>query len=444
MQRRTSRRTFLKRSGLAMAGALILPRLSRGQSANGKLQLAAIGVGGKGRSNLSAFASSGKVDVVALCDTDEKWLKPAAEGFSDARTYFDWRALLDKEAENIDAVCVSTPDHMHAPIAYSAIMMGKHCFCEKPLTQGIFEARQLRLAAEQTGVVTQMGNQIHSHASYRNAMKILQDGTLGKVKEWHSWITRSYGGEGMARPAGEDPIPEGLHWDLWLGVAPERPYKEGLYHPEKWRSWQDFGTGSLGDFGCHIFDPVFTGLGIGAPLRVSAEVPEHDEEVWPHWEIVHYEFPGTPLTADDTIRATWYDGGKRPGPEAMGLPAGTGLPGSGSAVIGEEGAMILPHYNQPILLFPDGDPEDFKQPELPSLNHYHQWVNACLGTDTVTTPFSYAGPLTEAVLLGNLANRCPGHTLEWDPVNLRVTNLSEANALLRGPYRDGWGVEGLS
>lgn len=439
-----SRRTFLKRSSFAAATPLILPRLGLGQSPNGKLQLAAVGVGGQGGSDLSAIFSSGNVDVVALCDVDETRLTAAASTYKAARKYFDWRELLDKEAANIDAVCVGTPDHMHAPIAYSAISLGKHCYCEKPLTHEVYEARQLRLAAEKAGVVTQMGNQIHAHACYRNAARMIQDGVLGKVKEWHSWISNGYGGENLVRPAVEDPVPDSLHWDLWLGVAPPRPYKSDIYHPGRWRDWRDFGTGAIGDFACHILDPVFTGLGIGAPLRISAEVPEFNDEVWPHWEIIRYEFPGNALTAGDTICATWYDGGKRPGPEAMGLPVDAQLPGAGSAVIGEEGAMILPHYDKPTLLYPVDKFKDYKQPELPSLNHYHQWVNASLGTDTATSNFSYAGPLAETVLLGDIANRCPGQTLEWDAANLRVTNVPEANELLRVPYREGWEVEGLS
>lgn len=439
-----SRRTFFKHASFAVAAPLILPRLGLGQSPNGKLQLAAVGVGGQGGSDLSAIFSSGKVDVIALCDVDETQLNAAGNTHKNARKYFDWRELLEKEAANIDAVCVGTPDHMHAPIAYSAIALGKHCYCEKPLSQEVFEARQLRLAAERIGVVTQMGNQIHAHACYRSAAQLLRDGVLGKVTEWHSWISNGYGGKDLARPATEDPIPESLKWDLWLGVAPHRAFKREVYHPRNWRHWRDFGSGALGDFGCHIFDPVFTGLGIGAPLRITAEVPEYNDEVWPHWEVIQYEYPGNALTARDTIRATWYDGGKRPGPEAMGLPSDAQLPSAGSAIIGEEGAMVLPHCDKPVVLYPAERFKDFKQPDLPTLNHYHQWVNACLGTDTATSNFSYAGPLAEAVLLGDIANRCPGQTLEWDAANLRVTNVPEANALLRVPYREGWEVEGLS
>jgi hypothetical protein len=242
----------------------------------------------------------------------------------------------------------------------------------------------------------------------------------------------------------EDPLPSGLHWDLWLGVAPPRPFKAELYHPRLWRFWQDFGSGALGDFGCHIFDPVFSGLGIGAPLRLTAETPEFADGVWPYWEVIRYEFPATAMAAGDTICATWYDGGKRPGPEAMGLPAGVPLPDAGSVIVGEEGTMVLAHYGKPILLYPEDKFKEFTQPELPSLNHYHQWVNACLGTDTAASSFSNASPLVEAVLLGNVANRCAGQTLEWDAPNLQFTNAPEANALLRVPYREGWEVEGLS
>lgn len=408
-----------------------------------KLRYAAVGVGGKGGNNLRLIAECADVEVVALCDVDENALNGAAQRFPNARKYRDWRELLATERENIDAVSVSTPDHMHAPIAMSAINLGKHVFCEKPLTHDVYETRQLTLAARKAGVVTQMDIQIHSYECYRRAVRIIQDGMIGKVKEWHSWITAGYSTPGMKRPDGEDPVPPHLDWDLWLGAVPVRPYKNEQYHPKNWRYWQDFGCGGLGDFGCHIFDPLFTALGLGVPKTIQAETPEFDREVWPSWEIVHYEFPGTPLCAAETIKATWYDGGKRPPDDIVALIEVQPFPESGSIIVGTEGAMLLPHYKDPHL-FPSEKFKDYKLPDVGKQNHYIQWANACLGKDTTSAGFDYAGPLTETILVGDVAVRMGGKLLEWDSANLTFTNAPEANELLRRPYREGWSVEGLS
>ncbi|MDQ1255798.1 MAG: hypothetical protein QG656_392, partial [Candidatus Hydrogenedentes bacterium] len=342
-----TRRGFLQRAAAGVAGPLVLPRLSLGASADGRLRHAAIGVANMGKGDLFAIAGSGRVDIVALCDIDENHLNAAAQPLPNARLYRDWRELLDKEKDNIDSVNVSTPDHMHAPIALSAIELGKHVYCQKPLAHEVFEARRLTEAARNAGVVTQMGIQIHSYDVYRRAVMMLRSGVIGKVKEWHSWCSASYSTPGMDRPAGEDPVPPTVNWDSWIGVAPMRPYKEGVYHPRSWRTWRDFGCGSMGDFGCHIFDPVFTALKLGAPRTVRAEAPEFTAEVWPQWSIVHYEFPGTHWTAGDTIQGTWYDGGKQPPHElAPPLAEGQKWPDMGSLILGEEGAMLLPHIDE--------------------------------------------------------------------------------------------------
>ena len=277
-------------------------------------------------------------------------LKAAAGRYPSARRYRDWRELFAQEAEKIDAVCVSTPDHAHAPVAMTALKLGKHVFCEKPLTHELYEARQLTLAARDAGVATQMGIQIHSHQAYRTAVQWLRDGHIGKVKEWHSWASARGSAPDLTMPESEDPPPAHLAWDLWLGVAPARPYKAELYHPGRWRHWQDFGSGAIGDFACHIFDPVFTALGIGAPISVRAEVSDTRPAVWPTSQTVYYEFPGTPMTTGETITATWYDGGRKPPRELAPLPEGQDLPDSGSLLIGDGGVMLLPHYKQPILL----------------------------------------------------------------------------------------------
>jgi len=444
MRNRITRRRFMKQvAGAGLALPLIAPRLGFAESPNGKLQHAAVGAGGRGRADLNEIVKSGKVDVVALCDVDENTLNEAGQAFPGARKYRDWREMLAKEEKNIDSVSVGTPDHMHAPVAMSALRLGKHVFCEKPLTHEVYEARQVTEAARKAGVVTQMGIQIHSHVVYRTAVRLIQDGAIGKVKEWHSWCSAHGSAEDLARPEGEDPVPAHLDWDLWIGVAPFRPFKEDIYHPNRWRAWQDFGCGALGDFGCHIFDPVFTALEIGPPLSVRAEEMAMGKEVWPVSQVVHYEFPGTSMTSGKIIEGTWRDGGKQPSPEVAGLPKDFELPKSGSLIIGEEGVLLLPHYDKPRLL-PEEKFANYAHPEVDDVNHYAAWVNACLSGGKAPANFDYSGPLAEAVLLGNVAARMSGKALMWDAANLKVTNVPEANDLLRRAYREGWDVAGLS
>ncbi|HOZ46638.1 MAG TPA: Gfo/Idh/MocA family oxidoreductase [Candidatus Hydrogenedentes bacterium] len=442
MSKPITRRLFMRQSASAALFPLILPRLSLGESANGRLNLGAIGVGGRGRADLLGIMGTNKVDVVALCDVDENTLNGAAQAFPNARTYRDWREMLAQEGDRMDAVSVGTPDHMHAAQAMGAIRLGKHVYCEKPLTHEVYEARQLTIAAREAMVVTQMGIQIHAHNTYRKAVKALRDGAIGKVKEWHSWSNATYSSPGMTRPEGEDPVPAWLDWNQWIGVAPMRPYKEKTYHPGSWRSWRDFGCGAMGDFGCHIFDPVFTALEIGAPLTILGEAPEQNDEVWPYWGIVHYEFPGTKWTAEKTIRATWYDSGKKPPRELAPLPEGIDLPDSGSLLLGEDGVMVLPHYED-ARLYPVEKYAHFVLPSVEPENHFRVWVDGCLEGKPATCDFAYSGPLAETILLGNVATRLAGKTLEWDSASLAFKNAPEADALVRRTYREGWSVEGL-
>ncbi|MCP4639015.1 MAG: Gfo/Idh/MocA family oxidoreductase [bacterium] len=444
MSRRMSRRSFLKgTAAAATVGPLIVPRLSFASPPSSRLQHAAIGVMGKGRSDLSSIYSHGKVDIVALCDIDENNLKQAAQAFPKARLYRDWREMLDKEDKNIDSVDVATPDHTHAPASMAAIQRGKHVFCEKPLTHEVYEARRLTIAARKKGVATQMGIQIHSHDAYRTAVRWIRDGAIGKVKTWHSWCGASYTTADKKRPAGEDPIPTHVDWDGWLSVAPYRPYKKDVYHPFKWRCWRDFGGGATGDFGCHIFDPVFTALEITAPLWVRSKPECFSEEVWPAWNIIDYEFPGTAFTTGDTIKASWRDGGKKPKAKwSPHLPEGHELPGSGSMIVGEEGTLIIPHVAAPIL-YPVEKFKNYAKPELKPLNHYHDFVEACLGNCKAGANFDFSGPLTETVLLGNIASRFPDETLEWNAKKLKFRNSDDANDCIRRKYRKGWRVKGL-
>ena len=443
MSTRFSRRTFLKNAVAAtVAGPLIVPRLSFAASPNGKLQHAAVGVGGQGGYGLGEIFSSKKVDVVALCDVDANTLDKALKTYPGARVYRDYREMLEKEENNIDSVSVGIPDHMHAPVAMTAIQKGKHVFCEKPLTKNVYEARQLTLAARKQGVATQMGNQIHSHDFYRTAVHWMKEGAIGRVQEWYSWTGALFLTGDKKRPPSA-PVPAHLDWNLWLGTAPERPYAPEVYHTFWWRRWRDFGGGATADFGCHVFDTVFTALGIGAPISVCAQVESVDVETWPEWTTSRYVFPGVAMSAGKTINATWLDGGKRP-PNTVSrhLPSDVVMPPSGSVVIGEEGTMIIPHVGAPIL-YPLNKFKDYPKPTLEPINHYHQYVEAALGNGVGGSHFDYAGPLTEAVLLTTIADRFPGETLEWNAERLRFSNHKEANKFLRRKYRDGFEVKGL-
>ncbi|QJW98824.1 Gfo/Idh/MocA family protein [Frigoriglobus tundricola] len=432
-----TRRRFLQVAGVS---ALTAASWARVRGANETLRLASVGTGGKGWDDLVHVSAGPNVNVVALCDTDEgeKFLGRAATQFKAAKTFTDWRRLLDRP-KDFDAVTVSTPDHMHAPVALPAMALGKHVFCQKPLTHTVFEARQMRLAAKRAGVVTQMGNQIQSHSAYRTAVKLVRDGTIGKVKAVHSWQAGKMGWLfAPDRPEGADPVPAGLHWDEWLGAAPERPYKKDLYHSFNWRAWQDFSNGQLGDFGCHILDPVFLALGLTAPLTVRAESAPMNRSVWYTQSVVRYEFPGTERTAGATLGLTWYDGeGKLPPHDALGLAKGVKLPGAGSLLIGEKGSLLVPHVAAP-KLFPEADFQDFKFETVPAVDHYVGWADACRGVGKTTSHFDYASALTETVLLGTVAIRTPGETLKWDAAKLAVTNSKAASALLTKPYRKGW------
>jgi predicted dehydrogenase len=437
MPDRVSRRDFLVGSGALALGALSYGRV---YGANEKLRVAAVGVGGKGWSDLTEVAASPHVLVAALCDVDEakEHLGRAAEKYPAAKRYTDWRKLLERPG-TFDAVIVSTPDHMHAPIALPAMRLGKHVFCQKPLTHTVFEARQMRLAAKKYKLVTQMGNQVQSDETYRTAVKLVHDGAIGKVKEVLSWQSGVLGWLLCSdRPRGADPIPETLHWDDWLGVAPPRPYKKKLYHSFNWRAWQDFSNGQLGDFGCHILDPVFLALKLTAPARVRAEAPPINREVWTKYATVRYEFPGTEATTGRTLKLTWYDGeGRMPPREALGLPAGEKLPGAGSALLGEKGTLLIPHVAMP-RLYCDGKRAGERIEKVASRNHYVSWADACRGVGSTTSAFDYSGPLTETVLLGSIAVRVPATTLRWHAGEMKITGSKAAQELLRKKYRKGW------
>ncbi|MCP4785447.1 MAG: Gfo/Idh/MocA family oxidoreductase [Fuerstiella sp.] len=451
MPRQTDRREFLKRGtgvGLCAAG---WQRAALGGSPNGKLHYAAIGVGGKGWSDLTAFASHSEVVVTALCDVDNRQIDQAAKTFPQARRYHDWREMLAEEGDRIDAVSVSTPDHMHAPISMSAINRGKHVFVQKPMTHDIHEARRVTQAAAKAKLATQMGIQINSSTAYRTAVKMIRDGVIGKVKQVHAWSNKPSGKYRPTgpRPQGSDPVPDTVNWDAWLGTAPPRPYKAGVYHPKWWRGWQDFGVGWLGDMGCHIIDTPFQALKLTAPLTIRADVepewwntPSRRSETWPTWQVLHYTFAGNELTAGKTLDFTWSDGGKYPPDGLRKLIDNQAYPSQGSLLIGEAGSLLLPHVANP-QLFPTARFKNYAVPQLEPRNHYHHWIDACLGKATTAAGFDYSGPLTETVLLGTVALLSAGEDLKWDAAAMKVTNVGEANRWLHRPYRDGWAVEGF-
>ncbi len=439
MKSHLNRRNFLATSSaLAAAGALTSG--ARADSPNGKLRTAHIGVGGMGGSDLNSVSSHPNVEVAALCDIDLARLTGAGKRHPNAKTFHDYREMLDELGMGkIDAVVVSTPDHTHAPAAMSALNLGKPVYCQKPLTHEVFEARQLRLLAEKKGVPTQMGIQVHSSAPYRRAVAMIQGGAIGKVSKVYAWSNKNWGYDGGAFE-GEEKVPDTVKWDLWLGTAKERPFVPRVYHPGQWRKLVDFGTGTLGDMGVHIFDTPYAALELTAPKWAQTTCRTPTGIGHPEKNKVEYEFPGTKHTTD-TLLWTWYDGGFAP-PKDLDLPAGLKLPGQGSLFVGEGGTMLLPHVGE-AKLFPEEKFRDYKRPNIQAANHYHQWVDACMGKGETSASFNYAGPLTEALLLGVVANRFPGKTLMWDAEKLAVTNFPEANELLRREYRKGFEVEGL-
>ena len=449
--RQITRREFLKGSAGAGLGTAAFPCFLSAKAPNSRIQHASIGVGGMGWADVRQIGSHPDVEIVAICDVDTARMAAAAEKFPNARRYQHWQELLDKEGDRIDSVNVTTPDHMHALITMSALNAGKHVYCQKPLTHDVYEARRIADAAAKAGVATQMGIQVNASIGYRMAVQMIRDGAIGKVKQVYAWSNKPVGNYRPTgpRPSGQDPVPATLDWNAWLGTAPVRPYKHGVYHPTWWRGWQDFGVGWLGDMGCHIVDTPYQALRLGAPVSVRAEVepawrdiPSRRTETWPTWQIVHYTFPGTELTAGSTIELIWSDGYKYPPDHVRQHIDNREFPDQGSLLIGEAGTMLLPHAGGP-QLFPEEKFRGYSRPDIAPRNHYHHWVDACRDKAETAAGFDYAGPLTEVILLGTVALRCPDQELLWDAEHMKVTDLPEANQYLRRSYRDGWTVPGL-
>ncbi|MBI2497559.1 MAG: Gfo/Idh/MocA family oxidoreductase, partial [Opitutae bacterium] len=355
-----SRRRFVRTLGTAALTAPLISRSLLSTPPSGVLRHASFGASGMAWNDIQAICSNPFVRLVAVAEVDLNRLANLKAAFPDVRVYQDWRRLLDREQGNIDSVNVSTPDHMHAPIACSAMQLGKHVYCQKPLTHDLHETRVMTRLAREKRLVTQMGIQIHSQKPYRQAVALVRNGTIGKVREVHTWSSKKWGDLG-APPARADAVPAGFDWDLWLGGCAPRPFVADYYHPGNWRKRLDFGTGTFGDMGCHIFDPVFEALALTAPLSIRSEGPAPDAWNWAVNARVRYVFPGTRFTADQTVAVTWYDGDERPPAEVIGLIGVTerdiaALKVSddsfqGSIIIGTEGVLHVPHVATP-KLFP--------------------------------------------------------------------------------------------
>ncbi len=440
-----SRRKFLGASA-AVAAFTIVPRHVLGGAGfvapSEKLNIAGIGVGGKGKHDLAGVASE---NIVAICDIDDRYAANVYKKYPKAKRWTDYRKMLE-EQKDIDAVMIATPDHLHAIITMAALKLKKHVYCEKPLTHSVYEARQVAMAAKAAGVATQMGNQGQAGEGTRRLREMIWAGAIGDVTEAHIWTDRPNNGlmgvywpQGVPRPSDKPRAPKHIDWDLFCGPAPVRPYHP-TYHPFKWRGWWDFGTGALGDIGCHALDPVFRVLKLGHPLTVQAMSTLVNKETYPLSSIVTYEFPARGDMP--ALKLTWYDGGMKPQrPEELedGRQMGT----NGALYVGSKGKILDGR------IIPQSKQNEYAMPAKTlarSPGHYQEWINACKGGDPAGSNFDIAGPLTEVVLLGNVALRMElrkqmaRHKLQWDPEAFKITNLPEANQFLHTEYRQGWSL----
>ncbi|MEM7392356.1 MAG: Gfo/Idh/MocA family oxidoreductase, partial [Verrucomicrobiota bacterium] len=408
-----------------------------------KLNIAGIGIGGMGRSNLR---NCEKEQIAALCDVDHNYAKKTFDRYPQAKRYTDYRQMLDEQKE-IDAVVIATPDHTHAVISMAAMEAGKHVYCQKPLTRDVYESRRLAEAAKKTGVITQMGIQGHSGEGLRLICEWIWDGAIGEVKEVDAWCSLSYVPHGHAwwsspcddRPKEIQTPPEGMDWDLWIGPAPMRPY-HGCYHPAKWRCWWDFGCGMMGDRGAHTLDPVYTALKLVPPTTVEgANVKGGNKEVHPASADVTFHIPAR--EGFPALKLNWFEGREPPRPEA--LEDGRRLPREGGVLFkGDKGTIMCGVYGNSPRLIPESAMKAYERPAktLPRVagGHEQDWLRACKSGQPSGADFSYSGPLTELALLGNLAKKFPGRPLAWDHKAMKMTNLPEANEWVHRPYRDGW------
>ena len=441
MFRKTNRRDFVKTTaalgvGYWAAGG-VAPRISN--AAIETINFASVGVDGKGASDSGDAGRSGK--MVAICDIDDQKLGKAGVRFEDAKKFNDYRKMLDEMGKSIDAVTVSTPDHCHAVIAAAAMKLGKHCFVQKPLTHSLWEARELGKIAAENKVATQMGNQGTASPSLREAAAVVKSGALGKVKEVHVWTNRPVWPQGDPRPTETVEVPSHLHWDEWIGPAPKRAYNP-IYHPFKWRGWWDFGTGALGDMACHTLNMPFMALDLRDPTSVQATTSGHNGDSYPAWSMITYEFPQ--LGDRQALTFKWYDGGKKPD-EAL-LQGKAGMMNSGCLVIGEKGSLYAPgdYAERGLTMIGVEKPE---VDTVKSPGHFEEWVRAIKGGEPAMSNFpGYAAPLTETVLLGNLAvwaapaKEQMGKKIEWDAKNLTATNAPEVAHIVKPELKNGYSL----
>ncbi|HWI57862.1 MAG TPA: Gfo/Idh/MocA family oxidoreductase [Bacillota bacterium] len=463
-----TRRKFLYFSALAAASAATLSSYAKPKprmlGSGDKLRIACVGAGGKGRSDIMHCGSE---EIVAICDADEKMATEARKAFPNAKFYFDWREMLEKEEKNVDAITVSTPDHLHALVASMGIKMGKHVYCQKPLTQTVYEARYLRKLAKDYGVVTQMGNQGSSEDGLRRAVEVVQSGVIGPVRQIHVWTNRPIWPQGLVCPAGEDPVPDNFKWDLWLGPSKKRPFKKDLYAPFKWRGWYEFGTGALGDMACHTANMPFRAAKLGYPRLV--ELLDHSElnaDTYPKTAKIRFVFPareGLPET-----EFFWYDGNPRDKSVKPLRPNDEltkdikelldKVPDAGCLLIGDKGQIFSPDdYGARFFLKLNGEkemvngtvheaakavpitlPRNAHQGEADKRQHL-EWIAACKGGPTPYSDFNVAAYLTEIILLGCVALRV-GKKLDWDGEKMRATNAPEAAQFVKRTYRHGWSL----
>lgn len=442
------RREFIQISGAATAFTIIPRHVLGGagfRAPSDLLNIASIGSGGMGAQNLERCSHE---NIVALCDVDDQRAAKMYSRFPKAKTYRDFRVMLE-ENKDIDAVIVATPDHTHAVAAMAAMQLGKHVYVQKPLAHSIYETRMLTEAARKYGVQTQMGNQGHSTEHIRLLCEWIWDGAIGEVREIHAWSDRPSGGYpfpvALKRPAETPAVPKDLDWNLWLGPAAYRPYHPA-YLPAKWRGWLDFGTGALGDMGCHILDPAFWALKLGHPAHVEANTthvdPEVSSETYPLASIVRYHFPerhGMP-----PLQLTWFDGGMLP-PRPEELEPGRKLYSNGCIYIGEKGKIIHGTSGaEGLRIIPESRMEAYQKPPrtLPRVEGTHEqnWIDACKGLGATSSNFDYGGPLTEMVLLGLVAMRVKDEHLQWDGEAMRITNHEEANQFVTPEFREGWSL----
>ena len=448
--KKINRRKFLGVAGSVASGIMIVPRHVLGgpghTAPSDKLNIAGIGVGGMGAADLRGMESE---NIVALCDVDSKRAAGSFQRYPKAARYKDFRVMLEKQ-KDIDAVVVATPDHVHAVASMAAIKMGKHVYCEKPLTHTLYEARQLTKAAREAKVATQMGTQGHASESIRQLCEWIWDGAIGDVHEVHAWTPHPVWPQGINRPKETPPVPDTLDWDLWLGPAPYRPYHP-KYLPTMWRGWWQFGTGGLGDMGCHILDPIFWALKLHAPTSVEASYSTYvptglnwekprNLETFPRASMVTYRFAARDKFS--SLKLTWYDGGLiPPRPEELEPGRSMGDKYGGILFIGTKGKILSgSHGANGVRIIPEEKMRAYRQPPktIPrSIGHRKEWIEACKGGPNPGANFDYAGPLTETVLLGNVAIRT-GEKLEWDAENFKITNLPDANKYLHRDYRKGW------